>query len=159
MFLQVAAHNADELDSTEVAAATLTPSMGELLYPGFNALVPEYVEHVIPHMASLSAKEASVMISSFFQLLDFAFRTHVFRQAQQSVVRAVHSSKPLQNLLASKSLIESANHYRPLLLDFVPKSKSMIAKRNKVAQSQSKRRSDQVDILPLYPVFKDRALQ
>ena len=34
------------------------PSMGELLYPGFNQVVPYVVEIVIPNLGSVSSKEA-----------------------------------------------------------------------------------------------------
>ena len=49
--------------------------MGEMLYPGFNSIVPQFIEHVLPNINALSAKEAQIMINAFYQLLDFAFRT------------------------------------------------------------------------------------
>ena len=45
--------------------------------------------------------------------------------------------------------------YKPLLLDFVPKSKNFIAARNKLAQSN---KSHDLQFLPLYPIFKDQAI-
>ena len=104
-----------------VTASTPTPQMGELLYPGFNSIVPHFVEYVLPNMHSLSSKEASMLITAFYQLLDFAFRTQIFRQAQLNVAQASNfvngnnnpaasSSCSLQNLLlASKQLILEAN--------------------------------------------------
>ena len=35
-----------------------TPSMGEMLYPGFNSIVPHMVELVIPNLNTLTSKEA-----------------------------------------------------------------------------------------------------
>ena len=62
--------------NTELAAVcTPTPSMGELLYPGFNSLIPQFAEQVLPNMSSLTNKEASIMLGLLYQLLDFAFRT------------------------------------------------------------------------------------
>ena len=52
--------------------------MGELLYPGFNSIVPHMVELVIPNLSNLANKEAQVLIESFYQLLEFAFRTQIF---------------------------------------------------------------------------------
>ena len=57
-----------------------TPSMGELLYPGFNSIVPHMVELVIPNLSNLANKEAQVLIESFYQLLEFAFRTQIFEK-------------------------------------------------------------------------------
>ena len=34
------------------------PSMGELLYPGFNQIVPYVIEIVIPNLGGVSSKEA-----------------------------------------------------------------------------------------------------
>ena len=62
-----------------IANCTPTPSFGELLFPGFNSIVPQFVEHVIPNVSSLNSKEAQIIINSFYQLLDFAFRTQIFR--------------------------------------------------------------------------------
>ena len=56
------------------------PSMGELLYPGFNQVVPYVVEVVVPNLCSVSSKDAQVMIESFYQVLEFAFRTQVFEK-------------------------------------------------------------------------------
>lgn len=69
-FQQIASQNLpedEELDNTELAAAlsTPTPKFGELLFPGFNLIVPQFVEYVIPNIAGLSAKEAAVMIDTF----------------------------------------------------------------------------------------------
>lgn len=82
--------------------------MGELLYPGFNQIVPHFVEHVLPNMTSLSTKEASILINAFYQLLDFAFRTQIFRQAQLNVAQAsnqAYTGNSLHNLLASKQTV------------------------------------------------------
>lgn len=43
-----------------------TPQMGELLYPGFNSIVPAFVEHVLPNVGSLSVKEAAMLINAFY---------------------------------------------------------------------------------------------
>ena len=66
--------------NTELAAVcTPTPQMGELLYPGFNSIVPQFAEQVLPNISSLTSKEASTMLGLLYQLLDFAFRTQIFR--------------------------------------------------------------------------------
>ena len=63
--------------------------MGEMLYPGFNSIVPQFIEYVLPNLAtSLSNKESCMMISAFYQMLDFAFRTQIFKQAQIAVAVA-----------------------------------------------------------------------
>lgn len=162
MFQQAVAANQpeDDLDCSESVAAistTPTPSFGELLYPGFNSIVPQFVEHVIPSIGSLGSKEASMLIDAFYQILEFAFRTQIFCQAQQAVAQATTKNfgSSIYNLLASKpgatSLLDaSAAQYRPMHLDFAPKSKHFIAKKPR----QVKQR-DSVDVLPLYPIFRD----
>jgi len=67
----------DDLESTDMAAVscTPTPSLGELLYPGFNLIIPQFVEHVLPNLTVMNSKEASVLIDTFYQVLEFTFRT------------------------------------------------------------------------------------
>ena len=45
--------------------------------------------------------------------------------------------------------------YKPMLLDFQPKSKSFVAARSKLAQSN---KSHEQQFLPLYPIFKDKTI-
>ncbi len=54
---------------------TSTPnvSMGELLYPSFNVLIPTYVECILPHLSSLP--DPSTPLHTFYSLLSFAFKT------------------------------------------------------------------------------------
>ena len=66
--------------------------MGEMLYPGFNSIVPQFIEYVLPNVATLSSKESCMMISAFYQMLDFAFRTQIFKQAQIAVAVAQQNS-------------------------------------------------------------------
>ena len=82
MFQQAAGSNIrpDEEEFTESVdvygdATCPTPSMGELLYPGFNQIVPYIVELVIPNLSTLTSKEAQILIELFYQLLEFAFKT------------------------------------------------------------------------------------
>jgi len=57
----------DELDNTElVAVCSPTPQIGEMLFPGFNLILPQFAEHVLPNLTALSAKEASIMLQLFF---------------------------------------------------------------------------------------------
>ena len=46
-------------------------------------------------------------------------------------------------------------------LEMVPKTKAFIAKKTKLMTTQHRggKKSTQVEILPLYPVFKDRIVQ
>ena len=128
------------MDCTALTAAVSTPppQIGELLYPGFNSIVPHFVEHVLPNMTSqlLNDKEACMLVSAFYQLLDFAFRTQIFRQAQINVAKASNfatsGQNTLQNLLASnQSIIDdvSAAQYKPMQLEFAPRSKHFHGKK------------------------------
>lgn len=102
-----------------------------------------------------------MLIDAFYQILEFAFRTQIFCQAQHAVAQATTKNfgSSIYNLLASKpgatSLLDntSAAQYKPMHLDFAPKSKHFIAK--KVKQVRHRGGSNQVEVLPLYPMFRD----
>jgi len=51
------------------------PAVGDLLFPAYNSVVPQMTEHVIPNLPLLSSKESSVIIGTFYQMIEFAFRT------------------------------------------------------------------------------------
>jgi hypothetical protein len=53
------------------------PHIGELLFPSFNLLVPQFVEQVMPHLMQLSGKEIEVIVSTFYDMILFAFNTQV----------------------------------------------------------------------------------
>jgi len=68
----------------------------------------------------------------------------------------------LQNLLSSKQApldFGSQAQHRPMHLEFVPRSKQFIARKNKVAtQSHGRgKQSNKLELLPFYPVFRDQA--
>ena len=44
--------------------------------------------------------------------------------------------------------------YKPLLIDYTPKSKQFLAARNKIAESSKANNQ----FLPLYPIFRDQAI-
>ena len=78
------ASNAGMSEMGEMALPT--PSMGELLYPGFNSIVPQFVEHVLPSVGSLSMKESSILVRSFYELIEFAFRTQIFEKQVPAIL-------------------------------------------------------------------------
>ena len=50
-------------------------SMGELLYPAFNRLVPLMTENLLPRLPTITEKEAASVIGLYYGVVNFAFRT------------------------------------------------------------------------------------
>ena len=59
----------------ESQLAPPTPRIGELLFPSFNALVPTFVEQVVPNLRQLTSAEIEVTVGTLYDMLLFAFNT------------------------------------------------------------------------------------
>jgi len=53
---------------------------GELLFPSFNVLVPQFTEFVFPNLTKIPQKDSSVLLQTFFSIVNFAFKTQVFEK-------------------------------------------------------------------------------
>jgi len=51
------------------------PKIGELLFPSFNILIPQFVEQVIPNLMQLNSKEIDVTVGTIYDMVMFAFNT------------------------------------------------------------------------------------
>jgi hypothetical protein len=59
----------------ESYASQPVPKIGELLFPSFNILIPQFVEQVIPNLMQLNSKEIDVTVGTIYDMVMFAFNT------------------------------------------------------------------------------------
>ena len=62
-------------DFSEIQQPPTHISMGELLYPAFNRLVPLMTENLLPRLPSLHDSEVASVIDLYYGVINFAFRT------------------------------------------------------------------------------------
>jgi hypothetical protein len=130
-------------------------SMGELLYPSFNQLVPSFVELVIPNLSQLGQLEGSLMLQTYQSMIQFAFKTQIYEKRIPAIIKgakaAGRDSKPdnIEMLMSSLRPDGNAMH-QPQNLAVQFKSKSIL-KRLKQKQGST----SQHGLLPLYQLFRE----
>ncbi|CDW72779.1 UNKNOWN [Stylonychia lemnae] len=147
--------------------------IGELLFPSFNIIVPQFTECLVPHLNLLSGFDASILIGTLFNILQFAFKTQIYQKRLPTILKndkmllnkditsILHNqsqSKSIEDNL-SKLFKDDSNKHEPCQLDFQPQTKSM-QKRIKEIQKQlsSLKESFVSGPLPLYQLFKDQTV-
>lgn len=69
-------------------------SISELLFPAFNSLMPQFLEHVVPHLTKLkNNQDVNILISCMHQLLGFAFKTQIYDKIISKQVQSMMSGQ------------------------------------------------------------------
>lgn len=96
----------------ESFVAPPTPKIGELLFPSFNNLIPQFVEQVVPNLLQLSQKEIEITVGTFYDMILFAFNTQVLSKQVPKILKA-DKTDTIQKLFMST---KDESSHKPYML-------------------------------------------